>query len=71
MTLLNFSKFLDKNNNLFVLIDFFSITLSLLINFLDKHSNFIVDINFSFPTKILFELSINPKNEFSIRRILR
>ena len=57
------SKFLDKNNNLFVLIDFFSITLSLLINFLDKHSNFIVDINFSFPTKILFELSINPKNE--------
>ena len=59
----NFSKFLDKNNNLFVLTDFFSITLSLLINFLDKHNNFIVDINFSFSNKILFELIINPKNE--------
>lgn len=55
-------KFLDKNNNLFVVIDFFSITLSPLIKFLDKHSNFIVDINFSSPTKIRFELSINPKN---------
>lgn len=59
----NFMKFLDKNNNFFVVIDFFSITLSPLIKFLDKHSNFIVDINFSSPTKIRFELSINPKNE--------